>query len=95
MNHFISENNENYYLTNYADEYEDSRINVVLEYDVFGNINYIPFHEAEGYGYFKQMSLDETPAQEISYFTMLYPILYQELVALLLQSYKHHYPMLT
>ena len=61
MNHFISENNENYYLTNYADEYEGSRINVVLEYDVFGNINYIPFHEAEGYGYFKQMSLDETP----------------------------------
>ena len=61
MNHFISENNENYYLTNFADEYEGSRINVVLEYDVFGNINYIPFHEAEGYGYFKQMSLNETP----------------------------------
>ena len=47
MNHFISENNENYYLTNYADEYEGSRINVVLSM-MFGNINYIPFHEAEG-----------------------------------------------
>jgi hypothetical protein len=61
MNHFISQNNENNFLNNYADEYEGSRINVVLEYDVFGNINYIPFHEAEGYGYFKHMDNDETP----------------------------------
>ena len=61
MNHFISEGNENYYLNNYADEYEGTRVNVVLESDVFGDVNYIPFHEAEGYGYFKQMSLDETP----------------------------------
>ena len=61
MNHFISQNNENNFLNNYADEYEGSRINVVLEYDVFGNINYIPFHEAEGYGYFKHMDTDETP----------------------------------
>ncbi len=61
MNHFISQNNEDNFLNNYADEYEGSRINVVLEYDVFGNINYIPFHEAEGYGYFKNMDSDETP----------------------------------
>ena len=25
------------------------------------HIDYIPFHEAEGYGYFKHMTLDETP----------------------------------
>ena len=85
MNHFIGEGNENYYLANYADEYEGSRINVVLEYDVFGNINYIPFHEAEGYGYFKQMGLDETPGSRDIVLYDLYPILYLELVALLLQ----------
>ncbi|MDG1917673.1 MAG: PEP/pyruvate-binding domain-containing protein [Flavobacteriales bacterium] len=61
LNHFVSEANENQYLTQYADDFEGTRINVVLESDVFGDIDYIPFHEAEGYGYFKHMSLDETP----------------------------------
>ena len=46
MNHFISENNENYYLTNYADEYEGSRINVVLEYDVFWKHQLYSIYEA-------------------------------------------------
>ena len=61
MNHFISQNNENNYLNNYADDYVGSTIEVVLESDVFAEINYIPFHEAEGYGYFRHMSTDETP----------------------------------
>ena len=61
LNHFISEGNENYYMNNYAEDFEGTRINVVLESDVFGDINYIPFHEAEGYGYFKHMEVDETP----------------------------------
>jgi len=61
LNHFVSEGNENQYLTQYADDFEGTRINVVLESDVFGDIDYIPFHEAEGYGYFKHMNLDETP----------------------------------
>ncbi|MFT4679703.1 MAG: hypothetical protein ACI9RU_002905 [Litorivivens sp.] len=61
MNHFIGQADENYYLNNYADDFVDSRIDVVLESDVFAEINYIPFHEAEGYGFFKHMALDETP----------------------------------
>jgi hypothetical protein len=61
MNHFIGAAYENTYLSQYADQYEDSRIEVVLESDVFADINYIPFHEAEGYGFFKHMTLDETP----------------------------------
>ncbi len=62
MNHFIGQNDENDYLNNYADEFVDSRIDVVLESDVFAEINYIPFHEAEGYGFFKHMEdLSETP----------------------------------
>lgn len=62
MNHFISQNNENEYLSQYADYFEGTKIDVVLESEVFADINYIPFHEAEGYGYFKHMQdLEETP----------------------------------
>ena len=62
MNHFIGAADENNHLNNYADEFVDTRIDVVLESDVFAEINYIPFHEAEGYGFFKHMEdLGETP----------------------------------
>ncbi len=61
MNHFIGQADENTHLTQYADDFVGSRIEVVLESDVFADINYIPFHEAEGYGFFRHMSLDETP----------------------------------
>ena len=37
-------------------------IDVVLESEVFADVDYIPFHEAEGYGFFKHMTdLEETP----------------------------------
>ena len=62
MNHFIGQNDENNHLNNYADDFEGSLIDVVLESEVFADINYIPFHEAEGYGFFKHMTdLNETP----------------------------------
>ena len=62
MNHFIGQSDENDHLNNYAEEFVDTRIEVVLESDVFAEINYIPFHEAEGYGFFKHMTdLNETP----------------------------------
>ena len=62
MNHFIGQNDEDSHLENYAADFEGSRIDVVLESDVFAEINYIPFHEAEGYGFFKHMQdLNETP----------------------------------
>lgn len=62
MNHFIGQNDEDDHSDNYAAEFEGSRIDVVLESDVFAEINYIPFHEAEGYGFFKHMQdLNETP----------------------------------
>ena len=62
MNHFIGQSDENNHINNYADEFEGSRIDVVLETDVFAEVNYIPFHEAEGYGFFKHMQdLNETP----------------------------------
>lgn len=62
MNHFIGQADENNHLNNYAADFVGSRIDVVLESDVFAEINYIPFHEAEGYGFFKHMEdLNETP----------------------------------
>ena len=62
MNHFIGQNDEDDHLNNYADEFEGSRIEVVLESDVFAEVNYIPLHLAEGYGFFKHMQdLNETP----------------------------------
>jgi hypothetical protein len=62
MNHFIGQNDENQHLTQYAGGFVDSRFDVVLESDVFAEINYIPFHEAEGYGFFRHMvDPNETP----------------------------------
>ena len=61
MTHFISEGSENNYLNNYADDYEGSGIEVVLESEVFADVDYIPLHLAEGYGFFRHMELGETP----------------------------------
>ena len=62
MNHFIGQSSENNHINNYAEGFVGSRIDVVLESDVFAEIDYIPFHEAEGYGFFKHMEdLSETP----------------------------------
>ena len=62
MNHFIGQSSENNHTNNYAEGFVDSRIEVVLETDVFAEVNYVPFHEAEGYGFFKHMEdLNETP----------------------------------
>ncbi len=62
LTHFIGQASEGIHNSMYADDFVDSRINVVLESDVFAEINFIPFHEAEGYGFFKHMEdLSETP----------------------------------
>ncbi len=62
MNHFIGQASENNHNNNFASDFIDTRIDVVLESEVFADINYIPFHEAEGYGFFKHMvDLNETP----------------------------------
>ena len=61
MNHFIAEGDEDYYLEEYADDYAGSGIDVVLESEVFADVDYIPLHLAEGYGFFRHMELGETP----------------------------------
>ena len=62
MNHFIGQADEANHINNYAADFVGTRIEVVLESEVFAEINYIPFHEAEGYGFFRHMEdLNETP----------------------------------
>ncbi len=61
MQHFIGNGGEVNYQNLYQGSYVGSRINVVLESQVFADIDFIPFNQAEGYGFFKHMQLDENP----------------------------------
>ncbi len=61
MQHFIGNGGETQFLNNHQNDYVGSRVNVVLESEVFGDIDFIPFHEAEGFGFFRKMELDENP----------------------------------
>ena len=61
MQHFIGDVGESIYNAQYAPDYVGSRINVVLESEVFADIDFIPFNQAEGYGFFKHMTLGENP----------------------------------
>lgn len=42
-------------------DYENSRIPLLFESDVYAGIDYWGLHQAEGYGYFRMMTLGETP----------------------------------
>ena len=66
----LLDNNLAYYpvsdsaLTLYDDErahYDDSRINVVLQEDIFPDVDFIPHNLGEGYGFLRVMSLEERP----------------------------------
>lgn len=59
--HFISQSSENEYLNNFADDYIGSRIGVVLESEFFQDVDYIPFNQAEGYGFFRVMEPGDNP----------------------------------
>ena len=41
--------------------YDGSRVNVLLEEDVFPDVDYIALNEAEGYGFLRVMSLEDRP----------------------------------
>lgn len=61
LDHFISESEESVYNNSYKDDYEGSRLSVVLESELFSDVDYIPFNFSEGYGLFRYMTLDENP----------------------------------
>ncbi len=59
--HFIGNGGESDYFNFYSDDYEGSRINVVVESEYFADVDFLPFNQAEGYGFFRHMALDENP----------------------------------
>ncbi len=62
LQHFIGQSDEAIHQNQHAADFVGSRINVVLESEVFSDVDYIPFNKTEGYGFFRQMQLNETPA---------------------------------
>ena len=60
LSYFITELNEDEYA---RDEhlFESSRVPILFEADVYGEIDYWGLNIAEGYGFFRQMGLEEIP----------------------------------
>ncbi len=63
LSHFITELNEDEYERD-MDLFENSRVPVLFEADVYGEIDYWGLNLAEGYGLFRQMGLDEIPGSK-------------------------------
>jgi len=60
FSYFIAGNNEQFYQNNIA-QFENSRIPVVFETDVYAGINYWGLNQTEGYGYFRMIEPSEVP----------------------------------
>jgi len=61
LKHFVGAGTENIHESLYASDFEGSRIEVDLESEFFGDVDFIPFNQAEGFGFFRAMTLDENP----------------------------------
>ncbi len=61
MKHFIGSSGEANYNNLYKDDFIGSRIEVDLESGVFENVDFIPFNQAEGFGFFKHLTLEDNP----------------------------------
>ena len=61
LQHFIGSQAEDNHEVNYKDDFVGSRIPVVFESGVFADVPYIPLNQAEGYGFFRLMGLDDNP----------------------------------
>ncbi len=59
--HFIGDIGEADYNNDFKPDYVGSRISVVLESEFFADVDYLPFNQAEGFGFFKLMTLNENP----------------------------------
>jgi hypothetical protein len=60
LSFFITQSNESQYETD-INLYDSSRISVLFEADVYAAIDYWGLHPAEGYGFFREVSLGEVP----------------------------------
>jgi len=60
LSHFITDLNEDEYERD-VDLFEDSRVAVVFEETIFGDLEYWGLNPAEGFGFFRKVSLEEIP----------------------------------
>lgn len=60
LSYFIIENQDAQYNQNIA-LFQNSRIPILFESDAYAGLNYWGLNQAEGFGFFRQMTLNETP----------------------------------
>lgn len=60
MSYFITDNNAAKYVEDSL-LFQNSRIPVLFEADVYGDVDYWGLNPAEGFGFFREMDLDEVP----------------------------------
>ena len=60
LQYFVGQAYEAQHNSQYAADFVGSRIEVNFESELFANVDYVPFHEAEGYGFFRHMTPNET-----------------------------------
>lgn len=60
LSYFITDNNEDEYERD-IDFYNSSRVPVVFEETIFGDLDYWGLNPAEGFGFFRSISLEEIP----------------------------------
>jgi len=63
LSYIITDNSEDEY-TQDSLLYESSRIPILFEDDVYAEINYWSLNQGEGFGFFREMTLDEFPNQK-------------------------------
>lgn len=61
LSYYVNVNNEDEY-ANEETLFQNSRVPVVFESDIYSEINYWGLNQAEGYGFFRILELDEVPA---------------------------------
>jgi len=60
LSHFITANNQDEYERDVA-QYDESRVPVLIEEDIFGDVDYWGLNPAEGFGFFRKVALEEIP----------------------------------
>jgi hypothetical protein len=63
LSYFITESNQEKYIEDSL-FYEASRVSILLESDVYADVNYWGLNQSEGYGFFRQISLNEIPGNK-------------------------------
>jgi hypothetical protein len=60
LSYFITENNQPDYEAE-IEKYNDSRISVLFESEVYAEVDYLALNIEEGFGFFRQVDLEDTP----------------------------------